>query len=322
MKLLKNLKLIKIFALVAIFTVFACSSDDDVPTLNITDLTVTVDENQSENTELGTIIASGTDSVFTYSITNQSPAGAIAIDASTGIISVADASSFDFETNPSITATISVVGNSITETSTATISLNDLDDLEFLLSDSKAAYTAAADGDWVIITEAEYNNLADNLNEIVKSGSTDTEYNATSSSQSAVGPYTRANYTTTATIPNNGYVIAFKYKAVNASNVEGFKVKQSSTANNNGFSDLGNALPSHSGSSESIYFVLKGNDAAVTAEGYLAMFQPAGYSINLIDVSDNNGAYYGGGDISSTTNGQWTAWLAAYQGLSTTQKQW
>lgn len=318
MKLLKNLKLIKIFALAVLLTVFACS-EDDVPTLNVSDFTVTVDENQSENTELGTIIASGTDGMFTYSITNQSPAGAIAIDASTGIISVADASSFDFETNPIITASISVVGNSITETSTATISLNDLDDLEFLLSDSKAAYTAAANGDWVIITETEYNNLADNLNDIVKSGSTDTEYNATSS-QTAVGPYTRANYTTTATIPDNGYVIAYKYKAVNASNVEGFKVKQSST--DNGFSDIGNALPSHSGTSESIYFVLKGNDTAVTAEGYLGMFQPAGYSISLIDASENNGAYYGSGDVSSTTNGQWTKWLATYQGLSTTQKQW
>lgn len=193
--------------------------------------------------------------------------------------------------------------------------------IESTLTTSKDAFKSANNGDWIEITEEEYNNLATNLSEITKVGTTDVEY-STDKSGDARGAYTRTNHTSSAKIPKNGYVFAFKYKVIGANGVSGVKIKQSITANNNGFQDLGKALPPHSGDLKDVFFVLKGNNTSVNDDGYLGFFQPNinGYKVSLFGV-DNNGAYYGAGDNSETT-GQWSDLSVHYQGLSTTKKQW
>lgn len=193
--------------------------------------------------------------------------------------------------------------------------------IESTLTTSKDAFKNASNGDWIEITEEEYNNLANNLSEITKVGTTDLEYSS-DKSRNAIGGFTRINNTSTAKIQKNGYVFAFKYKVVEANSVSGVKIKQSSTANNSGFEDLGKALPSHSGTMKDVFFVLKGNNTSVNDNGYIGFFQPSSglYRVSLFDV-DNNGAYYGVGDKSETTD-QLSNLSVHYQGLSTTKKQW
>lgn len=92
------------------------------------DFTVTIDENPTDGQVLGTLQANG-NGALDFSITTQSPAGAMAIDATTGELTVIDPNLFDFETNPVITATISVEGGTETATATATINLNDVEEV-------------------------------------------------------------------------------------------------------------------------------------------------------------------------------------------------
>jgi len=297
--------------LVMMIFISSCSDDDPSPTLDVVDFATTVDENQAANVVLGSVTATGTDGTFAYSITSQSPGGSLAIDAATGEISVADVSAFDFETNPTITATISVIGNSITETTTATITLNDIDDLEFLLSDSKTAYTAAADGDWVEITAVEYTTLTTALNEVSKVGGSDDSYNMTPSGRA--GNFTLTN-TAGPVIPMNSYVFAVKYK-LDDDDSSDLRIKQSFNTISEGYSDLGGILTANSAGEN--FMILKGNDSTNSSTGYLAMF---GVEIGYLSAN-LGGLTYGNGDINLLERTQ-SGSFVFFQGLSTTQKQW
>ena len=310
MKILKQ----TLFFLTLSTVVLSCGSDDDPVTLDVSDFTTTVDENQAADAVLGTVAATGTDGTFAYSIASQSPSGSIAIDGATGQITVADASAFDFETNPTITAIINVMGNSITESANVTITLNDKDDMEFLLTDSQSAYTAANNGDWVAVTETEYNNLASNLNNVSIVGTSETLYSA-DEGNSNTNAWTVAN-DTGANVPENSYVFAFKYYINSGTDVTGFKVKQSETIDD-GYADLGNALPTHSGNEESVYFILKGNSTILNDEGYVAFYKPSGTNLG---ISTGENYYFVNNDV-NTGFTQFSGY-AHYQGLSTTQKQW
>ena len=95
--------------------------------LNTEDFDVTIDENPTDGQVLGAVQATG-DGTLNYSITSQTPANALAINASTGELTVVDPNLFDFETNPVLTADILVDNSVNTETLIATIALNDLDE--------------------------------------------------------------------------------------------------------------------------------------------------------------------------------------------------
>ena len=301
-------------------TITATINLNDLDEVSAQNLSVTIDENPTNGEVLGTIQATGENLVF--AITFQNPSGAFNINASTGEITVADAALFDFETNPNMLATVSVENAVNMVSVNATINLNDVDAIASFLSTSQADYNAANNGDWIAITEAEYDMLANNLNEITRAGTTTAQYNnPTASILTALnGSHTLSNNTTTSSIPANGYIIAFKYKIGNVSNdVTGFKVKQSITANNSGFSDLGNELPSHSGTHQSVFFVLKGNSTPVTANGYLGFYHSSS-STSLFESTSAGGTYWGSSDTSNL-NGQLSR-KSLYQGLSTTEIQW
>ncbi|WP_117879896.1 cadherin repeat domain-containing protein [Aureibaculum luteum] len=310
MKILKRTLLLLTVSVLA----FSCSSDDPA-TLNINDANITADENQAIEAVLGTVTATGTDGTFAYSIASQSPVGAIAIDAVTGVITVADASTFDFETNPTITATVDVMGNSITETAQVTISLNDMDDLEFLLSSSKVAYTAASDGAWIEITKTEYDNLALKLNEVSKVATEESDYLTDDTLIKANAPtFTLANGNGI-NIPADSYVFAFRFYS-KSDNHAGNKVKVSETDIKTGYSDLGGVLPTVDQGDH--FFILKGNNIKITNMGYLAyLFNgDAGYNNN------DKRILYSSGDTSSLDSDSPNNSTFLYQGLSTTQKQW
>lgn len=101
---------------------------NDVMEWSIQDLTASIDENPTDGQVVGTIPVSGS-GTFSFSITSQSPAGALSIDASTGELSVVDPNLFDYEANPVITANILVDDGTFTATAIATINLNDVDEI-------------------------------------------------------------------------------------------------------------------------------------------------------------------------------------------------
>lgn len=101
---------------------------NNVNELTTQNFSVSIDENPTSGQSLGTVQASG-DGALSYSIASQTPAGALTINSSTGELTVANAALFDFETNPTITATISVDNSGNVQPLTATINLNNVSEL-------------------------------------------------------------------------------------------------------------------------------------------------------------------------------------------------
>jgi len=134
----KIFKSTKVVLLVVLFTAFACKKDDNgevvVPeteteiniNINITDLTVTLDENPTDGQVVGTVETDASEA-SNFSITSQTPSGALSIDSNTGEVTIANAVLFDFETNPAITATVTV--DDAVNPATVTVNLNNLDEI-------------------------------------------------------------------------------------------------------------------------------------------------------------------------------------------------
>ena len=114
--------------LLLLIFVSSCAEDDEpITIITASDFSFTIDEIQEEGASIGTISATTTEGTISYSITSSFPSGAIAIDSATGELTVLDSSAFDFETNSTITATVAITANGITETVDATIDINDVD---------------------------------------------------------------------------------------------------------------------------------------------------------------------------------------------------
>tara|TARA_Y100001972_G_C7660751_1_gene333256 strand:+ start:1667 stop:2839 length:1173 start_codon:yes stop_codon:yes gene_type:complete len=109
-------------------TLTATINLNDVNELTVQDFSVSIDENPSNGLSLGTVEASG-EGTLSYSITSATPTGALTIDAGTGELTVTDATLFDYETNPVITAEVSVDQSGSVQTLTATINLNNVSEL-------------------------------------------------------------------------------------------------------------------------------------------------------------------------------------------------
>ena len=130
-------KLLNYLTVLLVMLVFQDCSDDDSTeptTITANAFTVSIDENPNNGDIIGTVSAAANDgSTLTFSLNTQSVAGALALDASTGELTVADASVFDYETNTAITAEYKA-SNEITEaTGTISITINDdPDDTAFI----------------------------------------------------------------------------------------------------------------------------------------------------------------------------------------------
>ena len=105
-------------------------SDYPSPTITITasDFSVTIAENPAAGAVLGTVQANASSGSVSFAITSQSLAGAIAINASTGELTVANASLFDFETQSTLTAVVRASSGGSTDDATITITLTDVDE--------------------------------------------------------------------------------------------------------------------------------------------------------------------------------------------------
>lgn len=117
----------KIFILTLLIFVISCSSDNEEETIiTVEDFNVTIDENPDINQLLGNINATTNQGSLSYSIISQSNNEALAINESSGELTVGDETIFDFETNPIITAIVEVTNDNISATSNVTITLNDI----------------------------------------------------------------------------------------------------------------------------------------------------------------------------------------------------
>lgn len=97
-----------VLTLMSVIILTSCSKDDDelfVP--SATDVITTIDEHPSNGTSIGTIATNLTGGLV-YSFTSQSIPNALAINPTTGQITIGDATKFDFETNPTLQATATV----------------------------------------------------------------------------------------------------------------------------------------------------------------------------------------------------------------------
>ena len=108
----------------------ACKDDDATPApqVSIVDFDLAINENPASGFVLGTPTASTDRGELEYRIDQQMPAGAIAINATSGQLSVADSSLFDYEINPVISATVHATAEGTSEEASITITLNDLNE--------------------------------------------------------------------------------------------------------------------------------------------------------------------------------------------------
>ncbi|MCA3068204.1 MAG: IPT/TIG domain-containing protein [Cytophagales bacterium] len=96
------------------------------PTVTVSNFTASIAENAAAASVLGTLTATATLGTATFSISSQTPAGAIAVNATTGQLTVADESKFNFELFPTITANVLATNSSATATAIVTITLTDV----------------------------------------------------------------------------------------------------------------------------------------------------------------------------------------------------
>jgi len=104
------------------------SGDDDTNAINITVNGFEIDtlENIEDNTAFGTVEGSASDnSTVSFAISSQSVNGAMVVDAGTGVVSVADKAAFDFETNTTLSAEVTVSSGGVSEMATVTVNLLD-----------------------------------------------------------------------------------------------------------------------------------------------------------------------------------------------------
>lgn len=299
-------------------TFISCSEEEDGGPLNNSDVSAQVEEYPRN----GDFLATATSSLsgdLTFGLTAVSVGDAFLLDDTTGELTVANPFAFDYETNTEITGEITVTNGTETEVLSVYVEVIDIDDIAYILTDSKADYEAANAGDWVPITSNEYLSLFVQISETSKSGTTDELFEAGVS----VGVFT-AYYDFTiandaAPIPDDSYVFAFKYWS-DENEAQGNKVKVSSTSLTDGYSDLGGILPA--GGRGEHNFVLKGGDSPTDGSGYLGMYSNAGLSYDVRGFAIGNHYFVEGDQATIGANFNVVQTICLYQGLSTPIKQW
>jgi len=194
------------------------------------------------------------------------------------------------------------------------------DKIEAQLSASKTAYNNAADGAWILITEAEYSALTTRLASVSKVGTTDNFFTNTDNHEINGGGFTWSN-NNSVTMPSGSYLFAFKYLSNTDQTITNSRVKVSTTGRYAGLANFGTALPSHAGGTN--YFVIKNSNIPIASgsTGYLAMYFSETSTYWYAEGSDEDVIMqWSIGNATTTPNT--SNGILLYQGLSTTEKQW
>lgn len=135
------MKKFKFLIIILIVIPFSCADNDEdtiETTVSVSDFSTIIDEYPNEGFVLGIVEAATNQGSLTYSITQQSSSNAIAINSSTGELTVLTESLFDFETNPIITGIVKVENGDISDSANITITLNDINDTTVSVFDFEA----------------------------------------------------------------------------------------------------------------------------------------------------------------------------------------
>ncbi|GAL61759.1 NHL domain-containing protein [Algibacter lectus] len=158
--LISNLLLVSV-----VFVLFGCTKDEtekeeEAPdteiVITVEDFATTIDENEENETSLGTVTASANEGDITFSIKSQTPDGAVSINPTTGELLIADNTAFDYEANTEITGVIEAKVDTETEDINFTITINDVLDSSLVIT-SDSAFTIeenAASGTVIAVVTA------------------------------------------------------------------------------------------------------------------------------------------------------------------------
>lgn len=303
----------RLFFCIGVITFLCCNSEDDYDTNSNSNVnTINIEEYPSSG-DLITTINSSLEGTLTYNISYQSVSQAVIINNNE--LKVGDWLAFDFETNENLLVNVEVSNGSNSEILEYKIDIINVDDIwAFLHNSSRTAYENANDGDWIIITESEYNDLANYLTNTSKSGASDNQIYNNTDIEFASGNRTIAN-NNDISIPSGSYLFAFKYYSW-INNVSTSRIKLSQGDSGGSYQDVGNILPEHN--DEFNFFVLKGANSLTTSEGFIGMY--VGGTIGVKDNNDSSYKWRNGNvdNLDNTANGI----VYLHQGLSTTLKQW
>ncbi len=107
----------------SIFTVLAPVA------VTVSPFTATLAENPSLGAVIGTITASTNRGTLSYSLTSQTPTGAMAINANTGVLTVTNPVYFDFEERQQVTGAVTVTNGSVTKEIAVSIALTNVNEI-------------------------------------------------------------------------------------------------------------------------------------------------------------------------------------------------
>lgn len=103
---------------------------NDTASLGLADASMSIDENSTNGTTVGTVSATYTGGgTLGYSIISGNGTGAFALNSATGVLSVADESQLDFETTTSFSLSLQVTDGTLTDNATLIININDVDEI-------------------------------------------------------------------------------------------------------------------------------------------------------------------------------------------------
>lgn len=125
---MKNIAVICIVVIAAGCNKYELDFDE---VINSKNFIATMDENPENGFEIGTIEASSGYGRINFEILSQTPEGAIAVSDKTvggGVITVADASVFDYEINPVIESFVRIYNPDDSDTIVVRLTLRDLDE--------------------------------------------------------------------------------------------------------------------------------------------------------------------------------------------------
>lgn len=112
MRMQKMQNLMFSLLIVGLVLMTSCNNEEEVipTTITANDFSASIDENPTNGDVIGMVEATVNQSNITaYEISSQSVDGAITLNSTTGEITVADATAFDYETNQSITGKIKII---------------------------------------------------------------------------------------------------------------------------------------------------------------------------------------------------------------------
>jgi hypothetical protein len=131
--------------LTLLIIVSGCKDDDPKPIISAENFEITIDEHPASGAELGSLNVTTNRGALAYSLKSESVAGAFAINATTGMLTVLDGSKFDFETNPFLTAIILVKNINVETNVDVKVNLQ-----KIIWEGPNITFTKAHNADWTL----------------------------------------------------------------------------------------------------------------------------------------------------------------------------